>query len=294
MTRPLRLALAQYPLPTSDTWDAYAAHLSAWVEQAAPHADLLVFPEYGGMGLVRLCPPTTWRDELAQLPALQAWLPAYRDLHAGLARRHGVYLLAGSLPVEEGGAYFNRAYLFGPDGGCGHQDKLLLTPSERASSGLTPGEGARVFETALGRMAVVICYDSEFPQQARAAAEGGAELLLVPTCTSDRCGHARVRVGSLARALENQCYTALSPLVGSAPWLVGLESTTGAAGIYTPADEGLPEDGVLAEGVPDAPGWVHAEPDLDLLRAVREAGHVRGLHDYPLAARTQQAELLRL
>ncbi len=283
MTDAVDLALAQFPLGHFTTWDDLAASLTSWVEEGARQGRLLVFPEYGGMTLVGLCPQDTWADEVAQLPALQPWLPAYRDLHARLARAHGVYILAGSLPVEEGGRYFNRAYLFSPDGGVAHQDKLVLTPSEVRSSGLTPGAGARVFDTALGCVAVNICYDSEFPHQARAQAEAGAEVLLVPTCTSNARGYHRVRVSSMARALENQLGAAVSPLIGEAPWLAGLERSTGAAGAYTPSDEGLPEDGVLAQGQPDQPGWVSARLELERLRFARREGHVLNLRDEPAA-----------
>ena len=294
MTDRVSLALAQYPLEQFTRWDDLADSLTGWVGAGARQAKLLVFPEYGGMTLVGLCPPETWGNELAQLPALQGWLPAWLDLHAGLARAHGVYILSGSLPVEEGGRYFNRAFLFSPDGGRGHQDKLTLTPSEGRSSGLTPGAGVQVFETALGRLAVAICYDAEFSHQARAQAEAGAELLLVPSCTSNTRGHTRVRVGSMARALENQCGVAVSPLIGRAPWLAGLEVVTGAAGLYTPSDEGLPEDGVLAQGEPDEPGWVFAELELERLRFVRREGHVLNFRDEPATRRHASASINRI
>jgi predicted amidohydrolase len=51
----MKLAAAAYPLTWFDTFDDYAAHLSAWVADAAAQgADLLTFPEYGAMELASL------------------------------------------------------------------------------------------------------------------------------------------------------------------------------------------------------------------------------------------------
>ncbi len=74
-----------------------------------------------------------------------------------------------------------------------------MTPFER-DWGISGGAPLRVFDTALGKIAVLICYDSEFPLLARALAEAGAEVILVPSCTERVSGFHRVRTGSMARA----------------------------------------------------------------------------------------------
>ncbi len=70
-----------------------------------------------------------------------------------------------------------------------------MTPFER-DWGVTGGVPLRVFDTALGKIAVLICYDSEFPLLARAVAEAGAEIILVPSCTESVSGYHRVRTGT--------------------------------------------------------------------------------------------------
>ena len=82
-----------------------------------------------------------------------------------------------------------------------------------------------------------ICYDSEFPLLARAMAEAGAELLLVPSCTERVSGYHRVRTGARARALENQIAAMVSPTVGDALWSPAVDRNTGAAGIYVPSEQ---------------------------------------------------------
>ena len=70
---------------------------------------------------------------------------------------------------------------------------------------ISAGDEIRVFDTDFGKIAINICYDSEFPLIARQQVEAGADLILVPSCTDTQAGFHRVRLGCQARALENQC-----------------------------------------------------------------------------------------
>ncbi len=274
------VAAAQYPIHASAHWDDHAADLSAYVaDGAATGAALLVLPEYASMVLTAVLDAP--RVLGAQIEAMQALLPAYQALHAALAREHGIHLLAGSFPTRRAdGSYVNRAWLFAPDGAAGYQDKLVMTRFENESWGISPGAELRVFDTALGALAIAICYDCEFPLLARAQAEAGAELLLVPSCTDTVAGYHRVRYGAQARALENQIHVVQAVTVGEAPWSDALDVNIGAAAIYTPVDRGFPPDGIAAIGTREAPGWVHATVDLALARALRRDGQVLNYRDW--------------
>jgi predicted amidohydrolase len=83
-----------------------------------------------------------------------------------------------------------------------------------------------------------------------------------------------VRVGAQARALENQCVVVQAPLVGSLDWSPAVDVNRGAAGVFGPPDLGFPDDGVIAQGEMDKPGWVHARFDLDAVARVRAEGQV--------------------
>jgi predicted amidohydrolase len=286
MTRTgVRIAAAAYPVDLLPDWAAYEAKVTAWVADAAGQgADLLVFPEYAALELVALLPPDLHHDILRLRPALQAFLPDVLALHARLARQHGVGIVAGSVPVAHAGGFVNRAYVFGPSGERSHQDKLLMTRFEAEEWDIVPGGGVRVFELPLnGREAlkfgVIICYDSEFPALARALAEGGAEVLVVPSFTGARAGYTRVRVGGMARALENQCYAVHAPLLADAHWTYAVEQAVGAAAVYAPADHGLPDTGIVAQAEWNASGWLVTDLDLTLIRRVRADGHVLNWRD---------------
>lgn len=274
MTRFL-VAAAQYPIERLGSWEAYEAKLTRWVDEAAAGgAALAVFPEYGAMELASL-DPATMGDLAGSIETVSALLPQVDALHAALAGRTGMHILAASAPRKDAdGRFRNAARLFAPNGKSGVQDKLVMTRFEREQWHIAAGASLRVFDTALGRLAVSICYDSEFPLLARACVEAGAEVLLVPSCTDTLHGYWRVRIGAQARALEGQCYAVHSPTVGEAEWSPAVDVNRGAAGVYGPPDRGMPEDGVLAVGVEGAAQWVFAEVDTARVVELRADGGV--------------------
>jgi predicted amidohydrolase len=153
-----------------------------------------------------------------------------------------------------------------------HQDKQIMTRFEREEWGVVAGGPLQLFDTALGKIGILICYDSEFPLLGRAVAE--ADLILVPSCTEALTGYSRVRIGSMARALENQCVTVMSSTVGACDWSEAVDENTGMGGIFGPPDTGFPPTGVIAEGVLNKPGWTYADVDLGQIAHVRADGVV--------------------
>ena len=164
----IRVAAAAYGCERLPDWAALEAKLDDWVSRAG--ADLLVFPEYAGLetalvGNAHGLTPEGWCARAAE--RAEEWAA----LHVRLARKHGVHILAGSAPVREGERFVNRAWLCAPDGAVGVQDKIIPTPYERTDMAVVGGSGLNLFETALGRIGVLICYDSEFPLLGRALAD---------------------------------------------------------------------------------------------------------------------------
>lgn len=276
------LAAAQFPVFSPTHWDEVEALITRWVEDAvANRARLLVFPEYGAMSLAHL-DPATRSDLHGQIRAMQVHRQAWLDLHRSLAQAHGVYILAGSYPwLLEDGRSVNRAWFCAPNGAAEFQDKRVMTRFEREQWQISGEPELKVFDTTLGRIAVNICYDSEFPLQARAQCEAGAEIILVPSCTDTLAGYHRVRVGAQARALENQCYVVQSPIVGEAAWSPAVDVNIGAAGVYGPPDRGFPDDGVIAQGELNLPAWLYATIDPAKVAQVRSEGAVFPFRHWP-------------
>jgi predicted amidohydrolase len=258
-----------------DSWAQYEDKLASWVGEAAEDgADLLVFPEYGAMELATLDGEGAARDLERSLHAVSDRMEDAAALHLKLAAEYGVHILGASAPVNAGfDRPVNRAELYTPNGQRDHQDKQIMTMFERDPWDVMGGGPLKLFDTALGKIGVLICYDSEFPLLGRALAE--ADIILVPSCTEALAGYWRVRIGSMARALENQCVTAMASLVGQADWSESVDVTIGMGGIFGPPDTGFPSTGVLGEGKLGEPGWTYADVDLSAIADVRRAGVVR-------------------
>ena len=282
----MKVAAAAYPLDWFDDWSDYETKLDRWVAEAADKgAALLVFPEYGAMELASLGGREVAADIEGALREVDRHKAGSDAMMARLAARYGVHILAGSGPVYDlphaGERPVNRASLFGPKGLIGHQDKAMMTRFEREDWNVVAGDGLKVFDTDLGRIGILICYDSEFPLLGRALAEAGVEILLVPSATEALAGFTRVRVGAMARALEGQMVSIHAPVVGAAPWCYGMEENTGRASIYGPPDRGFPATGIFAEGGLGEPGWVYAEISRAAIADVRADGNVLNLRHWP-------------
>jgi predicted amidohydrolase len=266
-----RIALAQYPIERLASFEAYEVKMARWVKEAAKRgARLLVFPEYGAMELVALLPEDVQQDLQASLEGMQVFFDPFDTLFRKLAGKQEVHILAPSFPRN----CVNTAILYTPSGKSGAQEKRILTRFEREQWIIEPGKELQLFETALGRIGVAICYDCEFPLLVRALCEAGADLILVPTCTDALAGYSRVEVAARARALENQCIVGVAPLVGEAAWSPATNVNVGAAGLYGPPDLGFPPDGVLVRGELDKAGWVYGEVDPAAVARVRAEGQV--------------------
>ncbi|MBS0123090.1 carbon-nitrogen hydrolase family protein [Thetidibacter halocola] len=272
----MKIATASYPPDFLADFDAYADKITRWVAEAAGQgAELLVFPEYGAMELATIEGRATALDLEASIHAVSDRIPQADALHSDLASRFRVHILAASAPVLDPAIALrpvNRARLFTPTGAMGVQDKQIMTRFERETWDIVPGGPLRLFDTSLGRIGVLICYDSEFPLLGRALKE--ADLILVPSVTEALAGHSRVRIGAQARALENQCVTVMASVVGQADWSEAIDVSTGRGAVFGPPDTGFPPTGVLAEGALNDPGWVYAEVDLEAIAHVRRDGVV--------------------
>lgn len=290
----MKVAVAKYPIGAPADFAAFADKQAALLGEAAQAgAQLAVLPEYLSLELAATFGAEVSARLPASLAAIQALHAPYLALFADLARRHRLHVVAGSFLLDMGqGRYRNRAYWFTPDGGHGWQDKLQLTGFEKATGLIDGGEALKVFEAEGVRAGVAVCYDSEFPLPVRAQYEAGARLLVVPSCTDTEAGATRVRVGCLARALENRIFVAQSVTAGVAEWSPALDVNTGEATLYAPMDAGFPADGIVAQTRGEQV-WAIAELDFAAFEASRANAQVANDRDWrgQLAPALVRAEL---
>jgi N-carbamoylputrescine amidase len=189
--------------------DVVFAQVERLVAQARERgADLLVLPESALGGY--LIEASAEGEPLDLPPALEPDGPEIRRL-AALAREMTV--VAGYTEAGPAGELFSSAVCVSGDGVLGHQRKVHLPPAERFA--YTPGDGFAAFDTPVGRLGMLVCYDKLFPEASRALALDGAEVIAcIAAWSVDRLNPARrVRddkqtwhfdVTDVARAVENQ------------------------------------------------------------------------------------------
>jgi predicted amidohydrolase/ribosomal protein S18 acetylase RimI-like enzyme len=273
----VRIAAMQYLLRPIDSFSDFATQTQFFVRSAQEYGShFVLFPEYFSMQLLSyLREPAPGRAvrRLAQMAG------EYEDLFKRLAVESRTYIIAGTHPVIQAGELFNAAHLFTPNGRVFRQKKVHLTQTEKGPYQMSRGHGFYLYHTDFGNIAILVCYDVEFPEAARVLAEAGAQVIFVPSCTDERQGFFRVRYCAQARASENQVYVAMASTVGNLPEVPGMSTHYGQAAILTPSDYFFARDGIAAEGTVNQEQMVLADVDLDLLEEQRMNGTVLPLND---------------
>lgn len=278
----MKVAVARYVVGAPADFDAFAERQAVVLGEAATlGARIAVLPEYLSLELAATFDSATRADLHASLAAIQRYRDDWLALYRRLAAELDLHIVAGSFLLARGdGRYRNRSDVFTPAGAHAWQDKLQLTGFEKALGVIEGGDALKVFDIDGVRAGVSICYDAEFPLPVRAQAEAGARLLLVPSCTDTDAGATRVRVGCLARALENRMFVAQAVTAGEAAWSPALDVNTGEAAIFAPMDRGLPDDGVVVQ-TRDDQVWAIADLDVEALERSRANAQVANDRDWP-------------
>jgi predicted amidohydrolase/predicted N-acetyltransferase YhbS len=273
----VRIAAMQYLLRPIGSFNDFATQARFFVRSAQDYGShFILFPEYFSMQLLSyMREPSPGRAvrRLAQMAG------EYEGLFKRLASESRTYIIAGTHPVIQAGELFNAAHLFTPHGRIFRQKKVHLTQIEKGPYQMSRGHGFYLYHTDFGNIAILVCYDVEFPEAARVLAEAGAQIIFVPSCTDERQGFCRVRYCAQARASENQIYVAMASTVGNLPEVPGMSTHYGQAAILTPSDYFFARDGIAAEGTVNQEQMVLADVDLDLLEEQRMNGTVLPLND---------------
>jgi predicted amidohydrolase/GNAT superfamily N-acetyltransferase len=275
--RRVRIAAVQYLLRPIASFADFESQVEFFVRSArAYRCHYVLFPEFFSMQILSYLRDSSPGRAVRRLAELTT---DFEDLFQRLSRDYQLYLVAGTHPVIQEGKLFNVAHLFTPSGRVFRQKKVHLTAVEKGPYHMSRGHGFYLFHTEHAKIAVLVCYDVEFPEAARVLAEAGAEILFVPSCTDDRQGFYRVRYCSQARAIENQIYVVMTGTVGNLPQVPYMSTHYGQASILTPSDHAFSRDGVAAEGTANQEQIIVSEVDLDLLKERREDGTVLPLQD---------------
>jgi len=179
---------------------------------------------------------------------------------AALARDLGIWLHVGSVAVKvEDRRAANRAFVFAPNGAIVarydkiHMFDVALPNGEtyRESKNYRPGETAVTVDLPWARLGVTTCYDLRFPEQYKALAKAGADVLAVPSAFTRQTGEAHWSVLLRSRAIETGCFVLAAAQGGTHE---NGRATYGHSMIVSPWGA------VLAE-MDDEPGMITADID---------------------------------
>jgi predicted amidohydrolase/GNAT superfamily N-acetyltransferase len=276
-TSNVRLGLVQWQMRPYRNLDELFENVEFFVDAVSGYkSDFALFPElfYG--------PLLAQYNHLNQADAMRELAkhtPEIKDRFVQLAIKYNVNIITGSLPSIENNMLYNIGFLCHRNGHVDKYEKIHVTPDEASHWGMKGASAVRTFETDAGKIGILICYDVEFPELARIQSQEGMQILLVPFLTDTQNAYMRVRCCAQARAIENECYVAITGSVGNLPKVANMDIQYSQAVVFTPCDFAFPSNGIKSEATPNTEMVLIADVDLSLLDELHSHGSVRNLKD---------------
>lgn len=243
---------------------------------SAYRSDFALFPEFFNAPLMA---ENNHLTESEAIRELAKHTPEIVQKFTEFAISYNINIITGSMPEIKDGLLYNVGYICKRDGTQDRYEKLHVTPDEAKVWGLQGGNVLKTFDTDCGKIGVLICYDSEFPELSRILADEGMDILFIPFLTDTQNGYSRVRNCAQARAIENECYVAIAGSVGNLPKVHNMDIQFAQSMVFTPCDFSFPVNGIKAEATTNTEMILIADVDIDLLRELNQFGSVRNLRD---------------
>ncbi len=275
--RVVRLGLIQWQMRLYKDLDGLMEQAEFFVDSVSSYrSDFALFPEFFNAPLMA---KNNHLPESQAIRELAKHTPEIVQRFSELAISYNINIITGSFPEIKNDLLYNVGYICKRDGSTERYEKLHVTPDEAKVWGLQGGTELKTFDTDCGKVGVLICYDSEFPELSRLLADEGMDILFVPFLTDTQNGYSRVRHCAQARAIENECYVAIAGSVGNLPKVNNMDIQYAQSMVFTPCDFSFPANGIKAEATTNSEMILIADVDLDLLRELNQFGSVRNLKD---------------
>jgi predicted amidohydrolase/GNAT superfamily N-acetyltransferase len=273
----VRIGLIQWKMRLFQSMEELFQQAEYFIDAIANYnADFAVFPEYFNAPLMQEF------NELKEADAMRAMAQYTQEIQqkfSEYAVNYNVNIIAGSMPLYENNVLKNVGYLCHRNGKVERYEKIHITPDEMKFWGLSGGDTIKTFETDAGKIGILICYDVEFPELPRLLADEGMQILFVPFLTDTQNAYMRVRLCAQARAIENECFVAITGSVGNLPKVENFDLHYSQSGVFTPCDFAFPSNGIKSEATANTEMILIADVDLKLLDELHMYGSVRNLKD---------------
>ncbi len=275
--RVVRLGLVQWQMRPYNNIEEIIEQAEFFIDALSGYkSDFAMFPEFFNAPLMAKYNHLSEPDAIRELAKYTQ--PLTNEL-SRLAVSYNINIITGSMPEIIGGNLYNIGYLCKRDGTTEGYEKIHVTPDEDRVWGLKGGNGLKTFDTDAGKIGILICYDVEFPELGRLLAEEGMDILFVPYLTDTQNGYSRVRYCAQSRAIENECFVAITGSVGNLPKVQNMDIQYSQSMVFTPCDFPFPVNGIKSEATPNTEMILISDLDLDLLRELHNYGSVRNLKD---------------
>ncbi len=273
----VRIGLIQWQMRPYEKLDELLQQAEYFIDAVSGYrSDFALFPEFFNAPLMaennHLSEPDAIRE-------LAKYTERIVQRFSELSISYNINIISGSMPEIKDGVLYNVGYLCKRDGTVERYEKLHVTPDEAKVWGMQGGSEIKAFDTDCGKIGILICYDSEFPELSRLLADEGMDILFIPFLTDTQNGYSRVRHCAQARAIENECYVAIAGSVGNLPNVHNMDIQFAQSMVFTPCDFAFPSNGIKAEATPNTEMILIADVDIDLLRELNRFGSVRNLKD---------------
>ncbi|MFV0573449.1 MAG: GNAT family N-acetyltransferase [Xanthomarina gelatinilytica] len=273
----VRLGLVQWQMRLYKDLEELMQQAEYFIDAVSGYrSDFALFPEFFNAPLMA---ENNHLSEPEAIRELAKHTEAIVQKFSEFAISYNINIITGSMPEIKDDLLYNAGYLCKRDGSIERYEKLHVTPDEAKVWGMQGGNQLKAFDTDCGKIGILICYDSEFPELSRILADEGMDILFVPFLTDTQNGYSRVRYCAQARAIENECYVAIAGSVGNLPKVHNMDIQFAQSMVFTPCDFAFPANGIKAEATTNTEMILIADLDIDLLRELNQFGSVRNLKD---------------
>ncbi len=273
----VRLGLIQWEMRPLKTLEELFQQAEYFIDSIAAYkADFALLPEYFNAPLMAQFKNM---NEAEVMRAMSPYTEKIAEKFSEWAVSYNVNIITGSMPLYKDDALKNVGYVCHRNGLVEKYEKLHITPDEQKYWGLKGGDILKTYDTDAGKIGVLICYDVEFPELPRLLADEGMQILFVPYLTDTQNAYMRVRCCAQARAIENECFVAITGNTGNLPEVENMDIHYSQAAVFTPSDFAFPSNGVKSEATANAEMVLIADVDLKLLDELHSYGSVRNLKD---------------
>lgn len=273
----VRLGLVQWKMRPYNSIEDLFQQAEYFIDSISSYkADFALLPEFFSAPLMA---EFKEMNEAEVMRLLAQYTIEIRNKFTEWAVAYNVNIITGSIPYYENNILKNIGYVCHRNGKTEVYEKLHITPDEEKYWGLKGGSILKTYDTDAGKIGVLICYDVEFPELARLLADDGMQILFVPFLTDTQNAYVRVRHCAMARAIENECFVAITGSVGNLPQVENMDIHYSQAAVFTPSDFAFPSNGIKSEATPNTEMVLISDVNLKLLDELHTYGSVRNLKD---------------